>query len=80
MNNTMSNNTVTNAVVVNNTNNENMVNNNSVVATPNAQEVPFRTVKAQINGEVQDIILARHKYSMEGLKYNGPQKLDRLLS
>ena len=45
-----------------------MVNNNSVVATPNAEETQFRTVKAQIQGEVQDIILARHKYSMEGLK------------
>ena len=66
--NTNSNNTVANAVVVNNTNNENMVNNNSVVATPNAEETQFRTVKAQIQGEVQDIILARHKYSMEGLK------------
>ena len=72
----MSNNTVTNAVVVNNTNNENMVNNNSVVATPNAQEVPFRTVKAQINGEVQDIILARHKYSMEGLKTSQQKQLE----
>ena len=72
----MSNNTVANAVVVNNTNNENMVNNNSVVATPNAQEVPFRTVKAQINGEVQDIILARHKYSMEGLKTSQQKQLE----
>ena len=65
--NTISNNTVANAVVVNN-NNENMVNVNSEVATPNAEETQFRTVKAQIQGEVQDIILARHKYSMEGLK------------
>lgn len=74
--NTMSNNTVANAVVVNNTNNENMINNNPVVATPNAQEVPFRTVKAQINGEVQDIILARHKYSMEGLKASQQKQLE----
>ncbi|MBP3662666.1 MAG: hypothetical protein J6J25_06140 [Bacteroidales bacterium] len=76
MNNTMSNNTVTNAVVVNNTNNENMVNNNSEVATPNAEETPFRTVKAQIQGEVQDIILARHKYSMEGLKASQQKQLE----
>ena len=74
--NTNSNNTVANAVVVNNTNNENMVNNNSVVATPNAEETPFRTVKAQIQGEVQDIILARHKYSMEGLKASQQKQLE----
>lgn len=74
--NTNSNNTVANAVVVNNTNNENMVNNNSVVATSNAEETPFRTVKAQIQGEVQDIILARHKYSMEGLKASQQKQLE----
>lgn len=53
-----------------------MVNNNSVVATPNAEETPFRTVKAQIQGEVQDIILARHKYSMEGLKASQQKQLE----
>lgn len=74
--NTNSNNTVANAVVVNNTNNENMVNNNSVVTTPNAEETQFRTVKAQIQGEVQDIILARHKYSMEGLKASQQKQLE----
>ena len=74
--NTISNNTVANAVVVNNTNNENMVNNNSVVATPNAEGTQFRTVKAQIQGEVQDIILARHKYSMEGLKASQQKQLE----
>lgn len=50
--------------------------NNSVVATPNAEETPFRTVKAQIQGEVQDIILARHKYSMEGLKVSQQKQLE----
>ena len=74
--NTNSINTVANAVVDNNTNNENMVNNNSVVATPNAEATPFRTVKAQIQGEVQDIILARHKYSMEGLKASQQKQLE----
>ena len=53
-----------------------MVNNNSEVATPNAEETPFRTVKAQIQGEVQDIILARHKYSMEGLKVSQQKQLE----
>ena len=53
-----------------------MVNVNSVVATPNAEETPFRTVKAQIQGEVQDIILARHKYSMEGLKASQQKQLE----
>ena len=73
--NTISNNTVANAVVVNN-NNENMVNVNSEVATPNAEGTQFRTVKAQIQGEVQDIILARHKYSMEGLKASQQKQLE----
>ena len=73
--NTISNNTVANAVVVNN-NNENMVNVNSEVATPNAEETQFRTVKAQIQGEVQDIILARHKYSMDGLKASQQKQLE----
>lgn len=74
--NTISNNTVANAVVVDNINNNLMVNNNSVVATPNAEDSQFRTVKAQINGEVQDIILARHKYSMEGLKASQQKQLE----
>ena len=73
--NTISNNTVANAVVINN-NNENMVNVNSEVATPNAEGTQFRTVKAQIQGEVQDIILARHKYSMEGLKASQQKQLE----
>ena len=74
--NTNSINTVANAVVDNNINNDLMVNNNSEVATPNAEETPFRTVKAQIQGEVQDIILARHKYSMEGLKVSQQKQLE----
>lgn len=41
-----------------------------------ATEAQFRTVKAQINGEVQDIILARHKYSMEGLKASQQKQLE----
>lgn len=74
--NTNSINTVANAVVDNNINNDLMVNNNSEVATPNAEETQFRTVKAQIQGEVQDIILARHKYSMEGLKASQQKQLE----
>lgn len=74
--NSNSNNTVANAVVVNNNNNENMVNVNSEVATPNAEGTQFRTVKAQIQGEVQEIILARHKYSMDGLKASQQKQLE----
>lgn len=48
--------------------------NDSMAAT----EAQFRTVKARINGEVQEIILARHKYSMEGLK-TSQQKLLELI-
>ena len=53
-----------------------MVNNNSVVATPNAEETQFRTIKAQIEGEEQEIILARHKYSMEELKASQMKQLE----
>lgn len=74
--NTISKDTVANAVVVNNINNDLMINNNSVVATQNADGTQFRTVKAQFNGEVQDIILARHKYSMEGLKTSQQKQLE----
>ena len=46
------------------------------VATTNAEETQFRTIKAQIEGEVQDIILARHKYSMEELKASQQKQLE----
>lgn len=41
-------------------------------------EPQFRTVKAQINGQVQEIILARHKYSMEGLKASQKKQLEMI--
>jgi hypothetical protein len=41
-------------------------------------EPKFKTVKAQLNGEVQDIILARHKYSMEELKASQQKQLELL--
>lgn len=46
------------------------------VAEATNAEPQFKTVKAQINGEMQDIILARHKYSMEGLKASQQKQLD----
>ena len=49
---------------------------NSEVANSNAVEPQFKTVKAQIEGEVQDIILARHKYSMDGLKASQQKQLE----
>ena len=65
---------------------------NNEVATLNAtysvnaveQEAPatvevtpqFKTVKAQINGKEQEIILARHKYSMESLKASQQKQLE----
>lgn len=47
----------------------------AAVETANA-EPQFKTVKAQLNGEVQEIILARHKYSMEGLKASQQKQLE----
>ena len=49
---------------------------NSEVANSNAVEPQFKTVKAQIEGEVQDIILAHHKYSMDGLKASQQKQLE----
>ena len=49
---------------------------NSEVANSNAVEPQFKTVKAQIEGKVQDIILARHKYSMDGLKASQQKQLE----
>lgn len=46
------------------------------VAEATNAEPQFKTVKAQINGEVQEIILARHKYSMEGLKVSQQKQLE----
>jgi len=52
------------------------MNNLNKVATSNVEEIQFRTVKAQIEGEVKEIILARHKYSMEGLKASQKKQLE----
>lgn len=52
------------------------MNNLNKVATSNVEEIQFRTVKAQIDGEVKEIILARHKYSMEGLKASQKKQLE----
>lgn len=51
--------------------------------TPNAGEVAdsqFRTVKAKINNEEQNIIIARHKYSMETLKASQLKQLENINS
>ena len=55
--------------------------NNSLVTNAKEQtngstQPQFRTVKAIINGEEQEIILARHKYSMEGLKASQQKQLE----
>lgn len=46
------------------------------VAEATNAEPQFKTVKAHINGEEQEIILARHKYSMEGLKASQQKQLE----
>lgn len=42
------------------------------------QEPQFRTVKARINGEDKNIILACHKYSMETLKTSQMKRLEHI--
>jgi len=46
------------------------------VAEATNAEPQFKTVKAQISGKEQEIILARHKYSMEGLKASQKKQLE----
>jgi hypothetical protein len=46
------------------------------VAEATNAEPQFKTVKAQISGKEQEIILARHKYSMEGLKASQQKQLE----
>lgn len=50
--------------------------NNSEVVNTDAVEPQFKTVKALIQGEEQEIILARHKYSMEELKASQMKQLE----
>ena len=49
---------------------------NSKVVNTKVVEPQFKTVKAQIQGEEQEIILARHKYSMEELKASQMKQLE----
>lgn len=49
---------------------------NAKEQTNGSTQPQFRTVKAIINGEEQDIILARHKYSMEELKASQQKQLE----
>ena len=50
--------------------------NNSKVVNTDAVEPQFKAVKALIQGEEQEIILARHKYSMEELKSSQMKQLE----
>lgn len=50
--------------------------NVNAVATASVENPQFKTVKALIEGEVQEIILARHKYSMDGLKASQQKQLE----
>ena len=46
------------------------------VAEATNAEPQFKTIKAQISGKEQEIILARHKYSMESLKASQQKQLE----
>ena len=50
--------------------------NNLEVVNTEVVEPQFKTVKALIQGEEQEIILARHKYSMEELKASQMKQLE----
>ncbi|MBR4988407.1 MAG: hypothetical protein IKY85_00690 [Bacteroidaceae bacterium] len=51
---------------------------NNAVATASVEMVQFKTFKAKIKGEVQEIILARHKYSMDCLKASQMKQLEMI--
>lgn len=50
--------------------------NVNAAATASVEMVQFKTVKAKIKGEMHEIILARHKYSMDGLKASQMKQLE----
>ena len=50
--------------------------NVNAAATASVEMVQFKTVKAKIKGEVHEIILARHKYSMDSLKTSQMKQLE----
>lgn len=50
--------------------------NVNAVATASVENPQFKTVKAKIKGEMHEIILARHKYSMDGLKASQMKQLE----
>ena len=55
---------------------QNATRDNRAATAASTEQPQFKTVKAQIEGEVQEIILARHKYSMDGLKASQQKQLE----
>ena len=52
--------------------------NVNAVATASTEQPQFKTVKAKMKGEMKEIILARHKYSMESLKASQVKQLEMI--
>lgn len=55
---------------------QNATESNNAVATASVEIPQFKTMKAKIKGEVHEIILARHKYSMDSLKTSQMKQLE----
>lgn len=58
--------------------NQNATENENAVATASTEQPQFKTVKAKMKGEMKEIILARHKYSMESLKASQVKQLEMI--
>lgn len=57
---------------------QNATESNNAVATASVENPQFKTMKAKIKGEMQEIILARHKYSMDVLKASQMKQLEQI--
>ena len=55
---------------------QNATRDNRAATAASTEQPQFKTVKAKMKGEMKEIILARHKYSMESLKASQVKQLE----
>lgn len=57
---------------------QNATRDNKAATAASTEQPQFKTVKAKMKGEMKEIILARHKYSMESLKASQVKQLEMI--
>ncbi len=57
---------------------QNAKGDNKAATAASTEQPQFKTVKAKMKGEMKEIILARHKYSMESLKASQVKQLEMI--